>query len=513
MDYLLLTYVIYHQGLVTPHIAAGINLNFWPAGVIFRRAGAFFLRRSFAGNKLYMAVFREYLQLLFKKGYPVKYYAEGGRSRTGRLLPPKTGMLSMTLQAIIKGNSRPVSLVPVYIGYEHVMEVATYQKELRGSKKKKESTRGIFSAIRKLKNYGFGYLNFGEPIQLHNFLDAQVPDWRETKEEDPSKKPVWLTPTVNALASRIMNRINQAAAVNGVALSALCLLSAKKHVMTKEELIQTVEHYQQLLKQAPYSKLATFPEKKASEVIEHTLSLNKIDVRQDSFGEVVSLSPQNAILLTYYRNTILHLFAVPGLLAAILFAKSRISRDELVDVLSQLYPLVQRELFIHMDSEQVKVHANMQIDAMLGIGMIHLHGEDSGSLVLPEARENTFYSLWLLNRCIQETTQRYALVLTLVTGCKGVSRSSLEKQSAQLAERFSALYGISSPEFFDKNVLSTFIVSLRENGYLEVDEQGLFSANQNTQGLYDVVVSLIAPDMAQHVQRLIPQLDTDKSTA
>ena len=131
MDYLLLTYVIYHEGMVTPHIAAGINLNFWPVGKIFRRGGAFFLRRSFAGNKLYTAVFREYLELLFNKGYSVKYYPEGGRSRTGRLIPPKTGMLAMTIQAMLKGVNRPVSLVPVYIGYENVMEVKSYLNELK----------------------------------------------------------------------------------------------------------------------------------------------------------------------------------------------------------------------------------------------------------------------------------------------------------------------------------------------------------------------------------------------
>ena len=126
MDYLLLSYVIYQQGLAAPHIAAGINLNFWPIGKFFRRGGAFFIRRSFSGNKLYSAVFREYLSQLFRKGYAVKYYSEGGRSRTGRLLQPKTGMLAMTVQALLRGIDRPVTLVPVYLGYEHVMEVSTY---------------------------------------------------------------------------------------------------------------------------------------------------------------------------------------------------------------------------------------------------------------------------------------------------------------------------------------------------------------------------------------------------
>ncbi|MGL4858436.1 MAG: glycerol-3-phosphate 1-O-acyltransferase PlsB, partial [Enterobacteriaceae bacterium] len=120
MDYLLLSYVLYHQGLVPPHIAAGINLNFWPAGPIFRRLGAFFIRRSFKGNKLYSTLFREYLGELFTRGYSVEYFIEGGRSRTGRLLEPKTGTLSMTIQAMLRGGKRPITLIPVYVGYEHV---------------------------------------------------------------------------------------------------------------------------------------------------------------------------------------------------------------------------------------------------------------------------------------------------------------------------------------------------------------------------------------------------------
>jgi glycerol-3-phosphate O-acyltransferase len=179
MDYLLLTYVIYKEGLVPPHIAAGINLNFWPAGPIFRKAGAFFLRRSFKGNKLYSAVFREYLGQLFIKGYPVKYYTEGGRSRTGRLLSPKTGMLAMTIQAMLRGVDRPITLVPVYIGYEHVMEVNTYLKELKGQNKESESIFGIFKALKNLKNYGHSDVNFGQPISLNDILNEKAPQWRD----------------------------------------------------------------------------------------------------------------------------------------------------------------------------------------------------------------------------------------------------------------------------------------------------------------------------------------------
>ncbi len=175
MDYLLLSYVLYHQGLVPPHIAAGINLNFWPAGPIFRRLGAFFIRRTFKGNKLYSTVFREYLGELFSRGYSVEYFVEGGRSRTGRLLDPKTGTLSMTLQALLRGGSRPITFVPIYIGYEHVMEVGTYAKELRGAAKEKEGFMQMVRGLRKLRNLGQGYVNFGEPLSLVNYLNKQVP--------------------------------------------------------------------------------------------------------------------------------------------------------------------------------------------------------------------------------------------------------------------------------------------------------------------------------------------------
>ena len=133
------SYVLYHQGLVPPHIAAGINLNFWPAGPIFRRLGAFFIRRTFKGSKLYSTVFREYLGELFSRGYSVEYFVEGGRSRTGRLLDPKTGTLSMTIQAMLRGGTRPITLIPIYIGYEHVMEVGTYaQRTARRDERERE---------------------------------------------------------------------------------------------------------------------------------------------------------------------------------------------------------------------------------------------------------------------------------------------------------------------------------------------------------------------------------------
>jgi glycerol-3-phosphate O-acyltransferase len=499
MDYLLLTYAIYHEGLVTPHIAAGINLNFWPIGGVFRRAGAFFLRRSFAGNKLYTAVFREYLEQLFNKGYSVKYYLEGGRSRTGRLLPPKTGMLAMTLQSMIKGINRPVSLVPVYIGYEHVMEVNSYLKELKGKDKQKESFFNIFSAIKKLRNYGTGFLNFGEPISLNQFLDKEVADWREMIEPEQDKKPVWLTPAVNSLASHIMCRINQAAALSGMALVSTCVLASKRKAMSEHELTTALEHCLLLFKDTPYSELVTLPEGEPEDILNNTLKLDKFDIHEDSFGRIISLDSKATIAQTYYRNNVLHLFTIPALIAAGVLANGGMEKSQLLQLVSRLYPLLQKELFMYMTAEQCQTYAEETLQRMKSIGLLVQKGR---KICAPEYTDKAFYSLWLINRTIQETLQRYALVLTLLDKEHQIQRGVLEKQSRLFAERLSSLHGISAPEFYDKNVLSTFINALKDNALIDASDQGLLMHSEQTSELQQWVISLISPDIAQSIERI-----------
>ena len=137
------------------------------------------MRRTFKGNPLYTSVFNEYLHTLFTKGFPVEYFVEGGRSRTGRMLQPKTGMLAITLRSFLRSSRMPIVFVPVYIGYERVLEGRTYLGELRGASKKKESIFDIFKVVGALKQrFGQVAVNFGEPIKLAEFLDAEQPDWR-----------------------------------------------------------------------------------------------------------------------------------------------------------------------------------------------------------------------------------------------------------------------------------------------------------------------------------------------
>uniref|UniRef100_UPI003BA1BF9C glycerol-3-phosphate 1-O-acyltransferase PlsB n=1 Tax=Aeromonas sp. 604176 TaxID=2712052 RepID=UPI003BA1BF9C len=447
--YLLLSYVIYHQGMVPPHIAAGINLNFWPAGPIFRHGGAFFIRRTFKGNPLYSTVFREYLNLLFAKGYSVEFFTEGGRSRTGRLLPPKTGMLAMTLQAMMRGLDRPVTLVPVYLGYEHVMEVNTYHNELKGSRKEKESFLQVLGILRKLRNYGRGFVNFGEPLTLNSYLSEHIPDWKKHIGEE--ERPEWMAGTVNNLAELLMTRINGAAAVNGLTLSALALLAAERHALTRDELQAQLNTYLDLLKAVPYSPQSTIPDEGAKTLLDQAMELNKFEVSEDKLGQIISLDRYQAILLTYYRNNILHLFAMPSLVAALIERCEGISRSEIMARCIDIYPLLKTELFLRYEEEELPALVDSLLDALQTQQLIETR--DDGYWVNPANQMR----LLLLAESIQETLQRYAIVLTRVLAQPHIEAEQLEADGLMMAERLGTLHGINAPEFFDQKLFSTLI--------------------------------------------------------
>ncbi|WP_028025795.1 glycerol-3-phosphate 1-O-acyltransferase PlsB [Enterovibrio calviensis] len=496
MDYVLLSYTLYKEGLVPPHIAAGVNLNFFPAGPIFRRGGAFFLRRTFKGNRLYSTVFREYLAELFAKGYSVEYFSEGGRSRTGRLLPAKTGMLAMTIQAMLRGLKRPVTLVPVYIGYEHVMEVSTYAKELQGKRKEKESFGQVVGILRKLRNYGKGYVNFGEPIQVNHFLNEKAPNWHKDIDPIEPQRPSWLNPVVNELADRMMTQINDAAAANALTLCATALLASRQRALSREALEEQLNIYLELLRQVPYSSTSTVPEDTAQELVEHALSLNKFVVEKDSLGEVISLDRHQSILMTYYRNNIIHLFAIPSLIAQMLVFKTSVKREALLETVRQLYPLLKSELFMSFDDEALESYVDAVIIELERQSLLTIDGD---TLQRASGKLN---QLQLLGRTIAETLQRYAITITLFCHEPDVSKSDLEQQSQMMAQRLSRLHGINAPEFFDKGVFSTLVDSLREEGYL--NDEGHAKA-EHIEALQECVLGLISPEVQLTIQAILNQ--------
>ena len=485
MDYLLLSYILYFQGMVPPHIAAGINLNFWPAGPLFRRGGGFFIRRSFNGNKLYTAVFREYLDQLFAKGYSVEYFTEGGRSRTGRLLSPKTGMIAMTVNSVLRGIKRPVTMVPIYLGYDHVMEVATYHKELSGTKKKKESVWQVFSALRKLGNFGQGYVNFGEPINIQNFLSEEMGDWREQISRSPNSKPSWLNPAVNTLANRVMTNINNAAAASSITLNSVVLLAAEQNALERSALEKQLDLYLKILKDVCYTPYASVAEGNGNTLVDQALSLNKVITDIDGFGEIISIEQSQLLAMSYYRNNIIHLLILPALVASCLIRNKQPSRAFIHQTVNDLYPLLKAELFMGVNN--ISEYVDHIIDLLIEEELI----SEKDYFRVNQA---SFNRLLLLAEIISETLQRYAIIFNLLASRPVFERAVLEGESHLLAQRLGALHGVTAPEFYDKKLYGILTLKLKDLGYLSDKDE-----NEDVASMRNNINALLKPSIRQTI--------------
>lgn len=179
LDYLVIPYVLFRHDMVTPHIAAGINLSFWPVGHFLRRGGAFFIRRSFRGEELYQLLLAKYVQNLLKNRYNLKFFIEGTRSRSGKMLAPAYGMLKMVMEAHSNHVCEDVVLVPVSLCYDEVPEQGTYSRELGGGQKAKESALGLLKS-RKLIQRRFGkvYVRLAPPISTKAVFEGAEKDPR-----------------------------------------------------------------------------------------------------------------------------------------------------------------------------------------------------------------------------------------------------------------------------------------------------------------------------------------------
>jgi len=471
IDYLLLSYLLFRNGLTTPHVAAGINLNMPVIGSLLRRGGAFFMRRTFKGNPLYTAVFNEYLHTLFTKGFPVEYFVEGGRSRTGRMLQPKTGMLAITLRSYLRSSRTPIVFVPVYIGYERVLEGRTYLGELRGANKKKESIFDIFKVLGALKQrFGQVAVNFGEPIRLGEFLEQQQPGWRQ-QSLGPDYKPAWLHAATHTLGIRVARHMNEAAAINPVNLVALGLLSTSKLALDGRALTQVLDLYLTLLRKVPYSPHTTLPAGDGAALIQHVKDMHLVSEQSDALGRILYLDEQNAVLMTYYRNNVLHIFALPSLLASFFQSSSRMSREQVLRYTRALYPYLQAELFIRWPLDALEPVVDQWLQAFVEEGLLRF---ENGVYLRPAPSSRQFVLLTLLSRAIAQTLQRFymAIALLLNAGQLTLSAEELEDLCTMMAQRLSILHGLNAPEFFDKSLFRHFIQTLLDQGVLHRDEDG-----------------------------------------
>ncbi|ERL49971.1 hypothetical protein BJB45_02270 [Halomonas huangheensis] len=470
IDYLLLSYVLFRDGLMPPHIAAGRNLDMPVVGPVLRRGGAFFLRRSFRDNRLYGAVFNEYLHRLLAGGYSMEYFIEGGRSRSGRMLPPRPGMLSMTLRSFLRTqqqHARSVVFVPIYIGYERILENASYQRELGGGRKHRETPLGLLKVLGRLREeYGRVSVNIGEPLNIASFLDAQQPQWRQENDQ----RPDWLKDAVFELGQSLCQRINAVAALNPVNLVGLALLATPHRALEYGMLKGQLDLLCSLISPTPSRPGPTLPEGNADAWIDQVVTLGMIDRREQSLGEIITADASQAALLGWYRNNVLHLFALPALVAFSFRSYDTRSIDELTNLLSPLWPMLARELAVPV-GDDLRQQLIRIVEHLVAVELLTEQSGQYQPCNSLEARER----LRLLGQMIQPSLERNTLLVdTLLASPSGsLSRDELCQRSRSLAERLALLSGRAAPEFFDLRLFESLVDSLIADGWVWEEEQQL----------------------------------------
>jgi glycerol-3-phosphate O-acyltransferase len=474
MDYLLLSYVLYRKGFALPHVAAGVNLNLPIVGRFLRKGGAFFLRRSFKGDALYAAVFAKYLGVMMARGHALEYFIEGGRSRTGRLLAPRTGMLAMTVRSYLNDPRRRPVFIPVYFGYERIVEGNTYRGELSGAPKQTETVLGLLKSLPALRSkFGKVHVNLGVPIELEPLLRARNPAWVGGPLDDDAIDPDWLRDTVTELAARIMQRINAAAAVTPINLVATAMLATARQVMPERDLVRQLDLYGRLLRAAPYAPEVTLSAATAPQMVDYAIGMGYIERQPHELGMLVHMSTENAILATYYRNNVLHLLAMPSLLACCFLNNSNMSEADIQRLAWRVYPYIGEELFLRWREGEVAELIREQLATFATLGLLK-RSESGDQWSRPEASTAQAMQLSLLAQASLQTIERYYLAIAVLAraGSGAMSVPALLQACHLMAQRMSLMYGLAAPEFFDKALFRDFIEHLRRRQVVSVAANG-----------------------------------------
>ncbi|MCC6641371.1 MAG: 1-acyl-sn-glycerol-3-phosphate acyltransferase [Deltaproteobacteria bacterium] len=371
-DFLILSVLFYSNHLVPPHIAARENMGFGPFGFIFRRGGAFFLRRSFA-DPLYKEIFRRYVGYLVKEGFTQEFFIEGGRSRTGKTLVPRLGMLSWDLDAFLSCTRRDLFFVPIAITYERLVEESAMVEEIEGGKKTEESTLGLLRARKFLqRRFGSVFVNFGEPISLAEALGARRERFAsdESQEVEEEKRQF-----VEALAQRLVERINWATVVNATSVAACAILAGGARGLLRHELTRRMQLVVDLLRLQDVGLTPALARDGGDfrEAIAFLLRADLLRSATDARGEILYFDESRRRALDFYRNTILHYLAAPSFLARACLAGG--TRARLGEELAFWIELFYQEFFVPR-GEVLAAHLDGYLDYFERCG--HIEWTEAG---------------------------------------------------------------------------------------------------------------------------------------
>jgi glycerol-3-phosphate O-acyltransferase len=303
LDHLVLQYALHENGHPPNHTAGGINMNFFPVGPLIRRSGLFFIRRTFKDDPVYKLVLRQYIDYLIEKRFSLEWYVEGSRSRSGKLLPPRLGLLAYVIDSFRRGHAEDVYLIPTAIAYDQIQDVGDYVAESRGAAKQRESLGWFLGVIRGIQNrLGNIYIRFGEPLSLGAAL-GRAESIGDSEADEQSL-------AVAKIAFEVAVRINRVTPITPTSLVALAMLGADRAV-TVDETVIVLRNWVDYVRRR---ELPTTEELRLGDavgvraVLEALVTSGVVAVFSKGPEPVYAIGENQHLAAAYYRNTIVHFF-------------------------------------------------------------------------------------------------------------------------------------------------------------------------------------------------------------
>ncbi|XP_052756507.1 dihydroxyacetone phosphate acyltransferase [Galleria mellonella] len=381
-DFCLMTYLCYHYDIDLPAVAAGMDFySMAVVGKAMRETGAFYIRRTLAGDHLYAATLKQYVRTLVSKyPSPIEFFLEGTRSRSNKSLPPKYGMLSMSLVPLFAREVSDITIVPVNLSYDRLMEHGLFAYEHVGVPKPKESTGGLLKSLYSLNDhYGNIYINIGTPLSVKSYLN-NIPNTNEML------KPVdlqQLTPEqfkqVQSVANRVIILQQKCTVATISNLLALVLMSSliENRLLSLDEVLSQVEWMITVLRTlgatvfendvrgnvnrilVVHSKMVKLDKERRLRLLSGTLMDVSRDVQKKMKGHILKAETMATaipiIQLQLYVNPILH-YLVPPAIVLLIVLRRPITKDELSSDYHQIRKLLRHEFF-HIEETEEKTLA------------------------------------------------------------------------------------------------------------------------------------------------------------
>jgi glycerol-3-phosphate O-acyltransferase len=474
VDYLVVSSVFYQRGLAPPLIAAGDNLSFFPLGTLFRNAGAFFIRRSFKGQKLYPHIVDAYIRKVLHEGHSIEVFVEGGRSRTGKLLPPKLGILSMIVDAGL-GLSQPVQFVPISIGYERIIEEGSYVHELEGGEKQKEDLGGLLRAPRVLRSrYGRLYLQFGEIFDLASLHREAAGLDPEATGRIPDLSPAKRRALVSRIAHRITYEIDRVTMVTPASLLATVLLIHEKRGITRtdlraraEELVQVFRRLDAPVARAITDRAGALRPDTLETAIALFLDAKLVTVTEGAGDASVLAVPEGKRLaVEYFKNNVLHFFVPSALVASSLAALGwEAPMTALRDRVRELSRLFKLEFHYRADAPFEEIFSDA-LGRMIEAGEVIWEGD-----VVRRGPGRDGARVEVYAEMIRTYLEAYVLALDSVKAEQSlpVARKDWSKQILARGQRAFAAGDITLRETVSKPKLESALSAFHELGLVRLD--------------------------------------------